>query len=131
LGEGYRRTGAGAAPVDGELDQSSAAEMWNDGGEWGSSRDAGENGVFSGIGSRLLLQQRRYGRRRMGNHEAPLYCRLRLDRQRAVEGTDSSGRAESAERVGVLRWCRQLWKLRPGEERGANDGWPLLYMVCE
>jgi hypothetical protein len=40
LGEGYHRTGVGAAPVDGGLDQSSAAEMWNDGREWGSSRDA-------------------------------------------------------------------------------------------
>jgi hypothetical protein len=36
-----------------------------------------------------------------------------------------------AERVGVLRWCRRLWKLRPGEERGANDGCTLLYMECE
>jgi hypothetical protein len=24
---------------------------------------------------------------------------------------------ESAERDGVLRWCRRLWKLRLGEER--------------
>jgi hypothetical protein len=31
--------------------------------------------------------------------------------------------SESTERDGVLRWCRWLWKLRPGEERGANDGW--------
>jgi hypothetical protein len=29
------------------------------GGEWGSSHIDGENGVFSGLGSRLLLQQRR------------------------------------------------------------------------
>jgi hypothetical protein len=33
---------------------------------------------------------------------------------------------ESAERDGVLRWCRRLWKLRLGEEIGANDG---LYVI--
>jgi hypothetical protein len=33
------------------------------------------------------------------NKEAPLYYRLRLDRLRAVDGAESSGRAESAERV--------------------------------
>jgi hypothetical protein len=35
------------------------------------------------------------------------------------------------ERVGVLRWCRRLWKLRPREERGANGGNMSLYMECE
>jgi hypothetical protein len=35
------------------------------------------------------------------NQGAPLYCRLRLDRQRAAEGADSSGRVESAENPGV------------------------------
>jgi hypothetical protein len=101
LGEGYRRTGAGAGPVDGGLDQSSATEMWNDGVEWGSSRDTEENGIFFGLGSRLLLQQRRYGPWIGVNQGASLYCRLRLDRQRAAEGAESSGRAESVESLGV------------------------------
>jgi hypothetical protein len=34
------------------------------------------------------------------------------------------------ERIGVLRWGRRLWKLRPGEERGANDGCTSLFMEC-
>jgi hypothetical protein len=33
--------------------------------------------------------------------------------------------------VGVLQWCRRLWKLRPGEERGANGNITSLYMECE
>jgi hypothetical protein len=37
------------------------------------------------------------------NEEAPLNCRLRLDRQRAVNGAESSGMAESAEIPGVTR----------------------------
>jgi hypothetical protein len=37
------------------------------------------------------------------NKEAPLSCRLRLDRQRAADGAESSGMAESAESPGVAR----------------------------
>ena len=37
------------------------------------------------------------------NKEAPLYHRLRLDRLRAVDGAESSERAESTERPGVTQ----------------------------
>jgi hypothetical protein len=44
------------------------------------------------------------GARIADTEEAPLNCRLRLDRQRAASGAESSGMAESAEIPRVARW---------------------------
>jgi hypothetical protein len=53
-------------------------------------------------------------------------------RNEVIEEGGVGGESRSrAEMVGVLRWCRQLWKLRPEEERGANDGCTSLYMECK
>jgi hypothetical protein len=46
-------------------------------------------------------------------------------------GVVGEGGESRAERVGVLRWCRRLWKLRLREERGVNGGSTSLYIECE
>jgi hypothetical protein len=83
-----------------------------DGGEGGSSRVGGERGsrrvgraigVFSGLDSVSWRSGGNIGARIGDTEEAPLNCRLRLDRQRAARGAESSGMVESAEIPGVAR----------------------------